>query len=157
MGASRLLYAMADSGMLPRWFAHLHPRYRTPTHALLFIGALSAVAPLFGEQMLVWLVDAGGVNIVVAFFLVAIAFLVLRSREPEMARPFRVASGRVIGALAALASLTLAALYLPGMPAALIWPAEWIIVGVWWLVGLYFLTRLPKVAPGPDAHRELHR
>jgi basic amino acid/polyamine antiporter, APA family len=155
IGASRLMYAMSDSGMLPRWFAHLHPRYRTPTRALLFIGVLSALAPLFGEQMLVWLVDAGGVNIVVAFFLVAVSFLVLRRREPDMPRPFRTGFGRTIGALAALASLGLAVLYLPGMPAALIWPAEWIIVGVWWAIGLYFLVRLPKVAPGPEAHREL--
>lgn len=157
IGASRLLYAMAYSGMLPRWFAHLHPRYRTPDHALLFIGVLSALAPLFGEQMLVWLVDAGGMNIVVAFLLVAVAFLALRRREPEMDRPFRVASGSVVGALAAVASLGLATLYLPGMPAALIWPQEWLIVGAWWVAGLYFLVRLPRVAAGPLAERELTR
>lgn len=157
IGASRLLYAMAYSGMLPRWFAHLHPRYRTPTHALLFIGGLSVIAPLFGRQMLVWLVDAGGVNIVVAFLLVAVAFLALRRREPDMARPFRVTHGRVVGALAAVASLGLATLFLPGMPAALIWPQEWLIVGVWWLAGLYFLAKVPPVGPGPDAERDMVR
>lgn len=155
IGASRLLYAMAESGMLPRWFAHLHPRYRTPTHTLLLIGGLSILAPLFGRQMLVWLVDAGGFNIVIAFFLVAVSFLVLRRREPGMARPFRVAAGIPVGVAAAVASLGLAVLYLPGMPAALIWPAEWVIVGGWWLVGLYFLSRLPAVGPGPDAEEHL--
>jgi basic amino acid/polyamine antiporter, APA family len=155
IGASRLLYAMAESGMLPRWFAYVHPRYRTPTHALLFIGALSVLAPLLGRQMLVWLVDAGGINIVVAFFLVSLSFLALRRREPELARPFRVSGGRAVGIAAALLSLVLAVLYLPGMPAALIWPAEWLIVGIWWLVGLYFVLRLPKVAPGPDAEHRL--
>ena len=73
-GASRLLYAMATSGMVPRWFAKVHPRYRTPSNAILFIGALSVLSPLFGRQMLVWLVDAGGISIVIAFFLVAITF-----------------------------------------------------------------------------------
>jgi APA family basic amino acid/polyamine antiporter len=155
IGASRLLYAMAESGMLPRWFAYLHPRHRTPTHALLFIGGLSVLAPLFGRQMLVWLVDAGGVNIVVAFFLVALSFLVLRRREPEMARPFRVSGGIAVGTAAAALSLGLALLFLPGMPAALVWPSEWLIVGVWWVVGLYFVLRLPKVAAGPDAEQEL--
>jgi amino acid transporter len=155
IGASRLLYAMADSGMIPRWFAYLHPRYRTPTHALLFIGGLSVLAPLFGRQMLVWLVDAGGVNIVVAFFLVAMSFLVLRRREPDMPRPFRTPAGTAVGVAAAVLSLALAVLYLPGMPAALIWPYEWLIVGIWWLVGLYFVLRLPKVAPGPDAEHRL--
>lgn len=155
IGASRLLYAMADSGMVPRWFAHLHPRYRTPTHALLVIGGLSVLAPLFGRQMLVWLVDAGGINIVVAFFLVALSFLALRRREPDMPRPFRVAAGPFVGWAAAVLSLALAVLYLPGMPAALIWPAEWLIVGLWWLVGIYFVLRLPRVAPGPDAEQRL--
>src|SRR5690606_14273201 len=78
IGASRIIWAMAESGMLPRWLAHLHPRYRTPSRALLVVGALSVIAPLFGEQMLVWLVDAGGFNIVVTYFLVAVSYLVLR-------------------------------------------------------------------------------
>ncbi|MEG2578981.1 MAG: APC family permease, partial [Glutamicibacter sp.] len=59
MGASRLMYAMASSGMLPRWFAYLHPKHRTPSHALLFIGGLSILAPFFGTAMLGWLVDSG--------------------------------------------------------------------------------------------------
>lgn len=155
IGASRILYAMAESGMLPRWFAYLHPRYRTPTHALLVIGGLSVLAPLFGRQMLVWLVDAGGINIVVAFFLVSLSFLVLRRREPDMPRPFRVAAGPVVGWAAAGLSLVLAVLYLPGMPAALIWPAEWLIVGLWWLVGLWFVLRLPRIGAGPDAEEQL--
>jgi amino acid transporter len=155
IGASRIIYAMAESGMLPRWFAYLHPRYRTPTHAILAVGGLSVLAPLFGRQMLVWLVDAGGINIVIAFFLVSLSFLVLRRREPDMPRPFRVPAGPVVGWAAAGLSLVLAVLYLPGMPAALAWPAEWLIVGLWWLVGLWFVLRLPRVTPGPDAEERL--
>jgi amino acid transporter len=155
IGASRIIYAMAESGMLPRWFAYVHPRYRTPTHAILVIGGLSVIAPLFGRQMLVWLVDAGGINIVIAFFLVSLSFLVLRRREPDMPRPFRVPAGQLVGWAAAGLSLALAVLYLPGMPAALIWPAEWLIVGLWWIVGLWFVLRLPRIAPGPDAEEQL--
>src|SRR5690606_7456940 len=112
IGASRIIYAMAESGMLPRWFAYVHPRYRTPSHAVLVVGGLSVLSPLFGEQMLGWLVDAGGVNIVIAFLLVSISFLVLRRREPDMPRPFRVPAGPVIGWAAAVLSLGLAVLYL---------------------------------------------
>jgi len=155
IGASRIIYAMAESGMLPRWFAYVHPRYRTPSHAVLVVGGLSVLSPLFGEQMLGWLVDAGGVNIVIAFLLVSISFLVLRRREPDMPRPFRVPAGPVIGWAAAVLSLGLAVLYLPGMPAALAWPAEWLIVGLWWLIGLWLVLRLPRVAPGADAEERL--
>lgn len=155
IGGSRLLYAMAVSRMVPAWFGRLHPRFHTPANAVLFIGALSVVAPLFGRPMLVWLVDAGGVNIVVAYVTVVLCFLVLRKREPGMTRPFRVPAGSAVGALALVLSLGLGVLYLPGMPAALVWPSEWIIVGAWWLVGAVFLWRLPRVAPGGDAEKRL--
>jgi basic amino acid/polyamine antiporter, APA family len=155
LGASRLLYAMATSGMVPRWLGRVHPRYRTPSNAVLFIGGLSVLAPFFGERMLVWLVDAGGLAIVVAFFMVATTFLVLRAREPEMERPYRVSGGRTVGVLAAALTLGLAVLFLPGMPSALIWPAEWVIFGLWWLAGLVLVLRLPKVAAGPEAEEQL--
>ncbi|ALE76216.1 MULTISPECIES: APC family permease [unclassified Pseudonocardia] len=156
IGASRLVYAMAASGMLPRWFAVVHPRHRTPSHAVLFIGGLSVLAPLFGDSMLTWLVNAGGITITMGFTMVAVTFLVLRRREPALERPFRVSGGPVVGTVAAVAGLVLFSLYLPGMPAALGAP-EWIIVGGWWVVGLWFLTRFPEVGPGVDAEERLVR
>jgi amino acid transporter len=155
IGGSRLLYAMAESRMIPAWFGKLHPKYRTPANAVLFIGALTVLAPFFGRAMLVWLVDAGGINIVVAYVVVVLSFLVLRRREPGMERPFRTPAGPAVGISALILSLGLGVLYLPGMPAALIWPSEWVIVGAWWLVGAVFLWRLPKVTAGEDAEERL--
>jgi amino acid transporter len=155
IGGSRLLYAMAESRMIPAWFGKLHPKYRTPANAVLFIGALTVLAPFFGRAMLVWLVDAGGINIVVAYVVVVLSFLVLRRREPAMERPFRTPAGPAVGISALILSLGLGVLYLPGMPAALIWPSEWVIVGAWWLVGAVFLWRLPKVTAGEDAEERL--
>lgn len=149
IGGSRLIYAMAHSGMLPRWLGRLHPRYRTPTNAILVIGALSFVAPFFGREMLIWLVDAGSMSIVIAYLMVAISFLILRRREPEMSRPFRVGAGMVVGSIAVLLSLFFFVQYLPGMPAGLIWPPEWAIVILWWIVGLIFIFRMdtPEYTP----------
>ncbi|NLU67078.1 APC family permease [Streptomyces sp. HNM0574] len=155
IGASRLLYAMAASRMLPTWFARLHPRFRTPSNAVLFVGGLSALAPLFGESMLEWLVNAGGINIVVAYVVVVLSFLRLRHREPAMERPFRAPAGQLVGILALLLSLALGTLYLPGMPAALTWPAEWLIAGAWWTLGALLLLRLPWTGAGADAEGRL--
>ncbi|WP_454853046.1 APC family permease [Promicromonospora soli] len=155
IGASRLVFAMAQSGMLPAWFGKLHPRYRTPSNALIFIGALSVIAPLFGRKTLVWMVDAGGLSIIIAYAMVALSFVILRTKEPEMERPFRAPGGRATGIVAGVLSLGLGSLFLPGMPAALVWPYEWVIVGVWWLLGLAFLARIPSVRPGPDAEERV--
>ncbi|TCP56409.1 amino acid/polyamine/organocation transporter (APC superfamily) [Tamaricihabitans halophyticus] len=155
IGASRLLYAMAGSGMLPRWFARVHPKFGTPGNAVLFIGFLSMLAPLFGEEMLGWLVNAGSFSIIVAYLLVALTFLVLRRREPEMPRPFRVGPAKTVGILAVVLSFGLAILFLPGMPAELVWPYEWIMVGLWVIAGLLLLLRIPRVRPGIDAEHRL--
>jgi APA family basic amino acid/polyamine antiporter len=88
---------------------------------------------------------------------VAVSFLVLRRREPQMSRPFRLRYGRTVGTLAVLLSFGTGVLFLPGMPAELIWPAEWVIVGVWWLVGIALVLRLPRVRPDADAEERLLR
>ncbi len=138
VGGSRAVYAMANHGMLPAWLGRLHPRYRTPSNAILAIGLLSVGAPLFGRVLLVWIVDAGSFAVVIAYLLVAISFLVLRKKQPEMERPFRLRHGRLIGWLAVLGSLGLLALYLPGSPSALAWPIEWGLVVLWFVLGGIF-------------------
>lgn len=160
IGASRLMWAMANSGMLPAWFAKLHPQHKTPVNALLFIGAICAVAPFFGEVMMGWLVDSSSVSIVITYLLVSAVFIVLRRREPEMHRPLRVggrsaAGGIAVGVAAVITTARLLALYVPGMPAMLdVQP--YVILGLWWLLGVVFLVRVPGgVAPGEDAEERL--
>jgi len=150
VGGSRLLYAMAESGMLPARLARIHPRYRTPGNAIIVIGVISFVAPFFGEEMLIWLVDAGSMSIVIAYLMVAISFIILRRREPEMSRPFRVGSGMAVGVIAALLSLFFLVQYLPGMPAGLVWPPEWVIVLLWWIAGLVFVFRMDVPEYNPE-------
>lgn len=155
IGASRLIFAMARSGMIPAWFGELHPRYRTPGNAILFCGVLSVAAPFFGRRTLVWLVDAGGLTIIVGFFMVALSFIVLRRTQPTMERPFRAPGGLFTGVVAAALAAGMGILYLPGLPAALVWPAEWVIFLAWWVVGAVFLAKLPRTRGGPQAEEEL--
>jgi amino acid transporter len=135
MGGSRALYALAKAGQLPKSFAVLHSRFNTPHRALLLLGALSTLAPLFGRPALVWLVDAGGLGIVVAYAFVAWSFIVLRKREPDMTRPYAVRHWRFTGYTALVLSVAIGLLYLPGSPAALVWPWEWGIVAAWCVLG----------------------
>ncbi|MFB7641441.1 hypothetical protein ACFCZI_22370, partial [Peribacillus butanolivorans] len=88
--------------------------------------------------------DAGGLAIVLAYFFVAIAFVQLRKHAPEMERPFRAGKSNIVGWVALILSIGFISLYLPGMPAALIWPYEWLIFAGWWAIGLILMFKMRK-------------
>lgn len=138
VGGSRAIYAMAKAGMLPKFLSELHPKYKTPHKAILLIAVITTAAPLFGRPALVWLVNAGGLSLIVAWLMVALSFIILRKKRPDMKRPFRVRGGTSIGWIALFMSLGVAILYMPGMPSALLWPYEWIIILVWSVLGFIF-------------------
>lgn len=132
---SRVMLAMGESGMLPAWFTKVHPKYNTPSNAVLFIGGASMVAPFFGKQLLTWISNAASLSTVIAYCLVAVSFLVLRKKEPAMVRPYKVKNGNLVGVIAVVLSLVMMMLYLPGMPSGLGKP-EWIIVAIWTVLGV---------------------
>jgi len=122
--------------MIPKQISTVHPEYNTPSTAVVLIGGLSVFAPLFGEQMLVWIVNASGLGLVVAWFFVVISFFVLRRNEPGLDRPLKLPFGYAFGAAALVLTLGFIGLYLPGGPSALLWPYEWLIVLFWALLGV---------------------
>ena len=138
IGGSRVMYALAQSGSLPAIFSRLHPRYGTPYAAVLVIGLLSCLSPLFGRAIVVWLTNVSSFAIVVAYLFVAVAFVALRRNEPDMPRPFKVPAGNLIGVVAVVLSFALMNLYLPWSPSALVWPYEWLMVFLW--VGIGFVV-----------------
>ncbi len=141
VGASRVLFALAESGHVPAAFMRLHPKYKTPYVAIVTIGVLSMLAPLFGRTILVWLINSGSFAVTIAFIFVAIAFLVLRRNEPDMPRPFRVSHPNLVGYGAVLLALGLLSAFLPWSDSALSWPEEWMTIVVWTVLGALLLWR----------------
>jgi amino acid transporter len=96
MSYSRLPLAMAQDGMLPRLFAKLHPRSRAPWVTILVCATGWAMCLGLGFERLV-IIDIllYGVSLSLEF----VALIVLRVREPELPRPFRVPGG-MFGAVA---------------------------------------------------------
>jgi APA family basic amino acid/polyamine antiporter len=135
LGGSRAIYALAESGMLPDTLATINSETGTPSRALALIGGLSVFAPLLGEQMLIWIVNAGGFGIVLAWLMVVVSFLVLRVNEPGMDRPLKLPAGKSVGVLGLGLTLVFTGMYLPGAPSALQWPFEWGIILLWTLLG----------------------
>ena len=88
LGQTRVLYSMANDGLLPKkFFADVHPKYRTPWKNTILVGFLAA---LVGST--VPIDDIGkmvNIGTLLAFVIVCIAVLVLRRTNPEQHRPFR--------------------------------------------------------------------
>lgn len=138
IGGSRAMYSMAEAYMIPRAFSKLHSKYKTPTNALVLIGALSVAAPLLGRKMLVWIVDAGNFGCCLAYCTVSISFIILRTKEPAMPRPYKVKHYKIVGVIAVLMSGFMVALYMiPGSGCALV-AQEWAMVGGWTILGIVF-------------------
>ena len=135
IGGSRVMFALAESGVLPAAFARLHPKHRTPYVGVITLGVMACVSPFFGRTILVWLINAGSFAVVVAYLFVPVAFLALRRKRPEMARPFRVKCPRFVGVAAIVLGVALLCLYLPFSPSSLAWPHEWAMVLGWAALG----------------------
>jgi amino acid transporter len=96
MSYSRLPLAMAQDGMLPKIFGKLHPRTRAPWVAILALAVCWAMCLGLGFERLVTMdILLYGVSLSLEF----VALVVLRIREPELPRAFRVPGG-MFGAIA---------------------------------------------------------
>ncbi len=88
LGQTRVLYSMANDGLLPkRFFAAVHTRFRTPWKNTILVGLLAAVVgsvtPIDDIGKMV------NIGTLLAFVIVCIAIMVLRHTNPAQARPFR--------------------------------------------------------------------
>jgi amino acid transporter len=106
LSGSRTIYALAENHDLPRWFARVHPTYRTPVNAILFTAAVALTLGLTGS--FVTLAAVSAVARLVMYLAVCSATLVLRRRAPsaEMrAAEFTVPLGPVVPVLACVVAL----------------------------------------------------
>jgi APA family basic amino acid/polyamine antiporter len=87
LGQSRVFYTMAGDGLLPRLFAEVHPRFKTPykCNMLLFlmVGAFAAFIP--GDL----LGDLTSIGTLFAFVLVSAGVMIMRHIQPNVHRPFK--------------------------------------------------------------------
>jgi amino acid transporter len=88
VAASRMIYGMAASDALPRFLAWVHPDRRTPMRAITLCLALASAFAVTGE--LAFVAGASNFAIFVAFGAVCVSLAVLRYKQPDLPRPFRL-------------------------------------------------------------------
>lgn len=138
IGGSRAITSMSMSRMLPSRFSNVKKSSKSPVFSILLIGVLSIAAPFFGRNMLVWIVDAANFACCLAYCLISIGYLIFISRNKDRKYQFKNKHPVFIGIVSAVLSGMIALFYLiPNTGVTLIWQ-EWIIVGIWILLGFIF-------------------
>ncbi|MBC7721266.1 MAG: amino acid permease [Pedobacter sp.] len=87
LGQSRVFYSMSKDGLLPKAFSAVHPKYKTPYKASLFILILVGLFAAFVPGDIVG--DMTSIGTLFAFMLVCAAVIVLRKTNPELKREFK--------------------------------------------------------------------
>jgi amino acid transporter len=141
VGSTRILFAMGRAKMLPPFFGRLHKKYKTPSGAIILVGGICVAAPLLGQNALVWFVNTSAFGSVLSYLLVAVAFLVLRRKEPELERPFRLKYGRWVASVVIAFCIVFLLFYIPLGGTFLKWPGEWMLIVLWGMVGVCFALR----------------
>ncbi|HEX6534924.1 MAG TPA: amino acid permease [Gemmatimonadaceae bacterium] len=129
-GQPRIFFAMARDGLLPSWAAKVHGRYRTPYITTLITGLFVGLWSLIGDAGETY--DLTNIGTLSAFALVCIGVLVLRYKEPDRPRPFRVPFIWPVS----LGGAAVCIFLMRGLP-----PQAWERFAIWLVIGLvlYFV------------------
>ncbi|MBR2128486.1 MAG: APC family permease [Bacteroidales bacterium] len=137
ISTSRLMYAMAQEGSLPKWFGHLSPKHGTPKNAILFTMAASLFAPWFGREILIWIVDMTSVGAAIVFAYTTASAAIIAKRQHRTAQMWT----GIIGCIFSLFFLSL--LIVPGMPGYLSFQSR-VVLLVWIAIGVLFYLNIRK-------------
>jgi len=138
MATSRLLYSMSKEHVLPQWFGKLHPKYKTPANAILFIMAIALIAPFFGRTALGWIVDMSSTGAAIGYGYTSAAALRLAIKEKN----YPIAITGALGTLLAIAFLVLLLVPIDAFKCSL-GRESYICFGIWIVLGIifYFASR----------------
>jgi APA family basic amino acid/polyamine antiporter len=149
LGQPRIFFAMSRDGLLPPFFAKVHPKYGTPHVGTIITGVLVGGAAMVTS--LDEMVDLTNIGTLFAFMLVCIGIMILRIKDPHRERTFRVPGGPFLLPILGAISCIGLAIYLP--------PTSWWRFVKWFIAGMFVYvlygyrhSRLRnRLPPGPPA------
>src|SRR5713226_9731080 len=111
LGQPRIFFAMSRDGLLWPFFSKVHPRFKTPYIGTILTGVFVGVTAMVTS--LDAMVDLTNIGTLFAFILVCIGIMILRVREPNRERPFRVPGGAFLLPILGIITCLVLAIYLP--------------------------------------------
>ncbi len=138
IAGTRLLFALGRTRCLSPAFTELHPVYKSPVRAIVFMTVFGVLGNFLGRGGIAPIVNVGAAAGSLAYLTTSLGVLRLRRSEPNRARPYRIPAGVLISALASAGSLFLlyTSLRQHWVDAKGSFPLEWVVIAVWALIGL---------------------
>ncbi|MFQ6757391.1 MAG: amino acid permease [Deltaproteobacteria bacterium] len=128
-GLTRVFFAMSRDGLMPPFFAQVHPKTKTPVRVIGLCGLI--IALIAGFIPLGELAELVNIGTLAAFVLVCLGVVVLRIKQPHLHRPFKNPLNPVFPLLGAFSCAALMA-FLPWV--------TWLRFAIWLAIGvvIYF-------------------
>ncbi len=156
IGATRLIFAMGRARAIPDVFGRVGKRYKTPWAAILLVGGVCSLSPFLGMNALQWFVDTSSMCALFAYILVVISFIMLKKKEPNLARPLNIKGGVKIGMAILLVVCVYFILYVKESLFSAATNPELIITVIWVTIGIVLTAITRKKRASMDTeHLEL--
>jgi APA family basic amino acid/polyamine antiporter len=126
LGQPRIFFSMARDGMLPPVFAKVHPKFKTPHVTTILTGVV--VGGFAAVMSIDEMVDLTNIGTLFAFVLVCVGIIILRYKDPDRHRPFKVPFGAWLLPMLGAISCIFLMYYLP--------PTSWWRFVAWLMIGL---------------------
>ena len=159
LAASRVLFALGRARIILPGMAHVHPRFGSPTAAVILVGIISAATIFLGRAMIVPFATVGAICFATGYLLTCLGVIRLRRTQPDRPRPYRMVGGVPMATLGVLGSLFVLfmAIYQPYADAAGRFPIEWTVLIGWIVLGAIFwaLARKTRLSTNEAERRVL--
>jgi len=126
LGQPRIFFSIARDGLLPPVFAKVHPRFKTPHVTTILTGVV--VGGFAAVMSIDEMVDLTNIGTLFAFVLVCVGIIILRYKDPDRHRPFKVPFGAWLLPMLGAVSCVFLMYYLP--------PTSWWRFIAWLMIGL---------------------
>jgi amino acid transporter len=157
--ASRVIFASGRAQFIPALFGASHRKYGSPANAVLFVGFVAACGTFIGRNAIIPIIAATSICFSLIFLLMCIGVLRLRMRAEPLGSAYRVPGGvsTVIGAASVALGMLMISLFGPLVTEMDHTPTEWLLLGIWMLLGLVFwnISRFSRTEMAEETRRWL--
>ena len=150
VSGSRILFALGRAQIIWSGFGRVHPVFRSPATAVIFVGVVATLGIFLGRSAIIPIVNLASACFALGYLLICLGVIKLRRTQPEQPRPYRVPGGVVTAALAVAGALFMLflSLYQPYVDAKGRFPLEWSCLLAWGVLGAIFWVVAKKIRGG---------